>query len=67
MTTDPKLIIVGLAALSLLATGVVPSSAIAGKVIFQRSKPHVNAGPATEMTAAAPTVVAKRRRAAGRK
>jgi hypothetical protein len=59
MTTDCKLI-VGLAALSLLAIGAVPSSAIAGKVIFERSKPHVNAGPTTEMTAAPPTVVAKR-------
>lgn len=59
MTTDRKLI-VGLAALSLLAIGAMPSSAIAGKVIFERSKPHVNAGPTTEMTAAPPTVVAKR-------
>jgi hypothetical protein len=64
MTTDPKLIIVGLAAFLLLVIGAVPSSAIAGRVIFQRSKPHVNANPPTEMTTAPPTVVAKRREAA---
>jgi hypothetical protein len=44
---------------SLLAIGGVPSSATAGKVIFVRSKPHVNAGPAPEIAAAPRTIVAK--------
>ena len=64
---DLKLISISLAALSLLAVGAVPSSAIAGKVVFERSKPHVNAGPAVEMTAAPRTVVRKWRGTTGRR